>query len=58
MYFLEDIGVGPIGKVGAGPNHNSIGGRLARQGYYGFKLSENSQGYEFMLVRGSDLVIH
>lgn len=58
MYFLEDIGVDPIGKVGVGPNHNSIGGRWARQGYYGFKLPENSQGYELMLVHDSDLVIH
>jgi len=25
------IGVDPIGKVGAGPNNNSIGGRWARK---------------------------
>lgn len=58
MYFIEDIGVDPIGKVGTGPNHNSIGGQWAREGYYGFKLPQNTQGYELMLVHDADLEIH
>jgi len=57
MYFLEDIRVDPIGKVGEDPNHDSIVDRWARQGYYGFELPENSQGYELMLVHNSDLVV-
>jgi len=58
MYFIEDIGVDPLGKVGAGPNSNTIGGQWARQGLYGFKLPENTQGYELMLVHGADIEVH
>jgi hypothetical protein len=58
MYSIEDIGVDPLGKVGAGPNSNTIGGQWARQGLYGFILPENTQGYELMLVHGTDIEVH
>ena len=58
MYFIEDIGVDPLGKVGSGPNDNTIGGQWARQGLYGFMLPENTKGYELMLVHGADIELY
>lgn len=58
VYFIEDVAVDPIGKVGIGPTSNLLGGSWASEGFYGFKLPNNSQGYEYMLVHTVDLDIH
>ncbi|WAB25108.1 hypothetical protein M3_0157 [Lysinibacillus phage vB_LfM_LysYB1] len=57
MYFLEDLQVDPIGKHGAGPQHNTIGGDWARKGYYGFQLPKNSKGYDLLLVHSNDVIV-
>lgn len=49
LYFLEDITVDPIGKHGLS-HDNKLVSRFANEGYYGFKLSENSKGFDFILV--------
>lgn len=55
LYFEEDIAIDPLGKFGASPQHNTIGGDLAKKGYYGFKLPKNSKGYEVVLVHSIDV---
>lgn len=57
MYFSEDICIDPLGKLGAGPQSNTIGGSWAKMGFYGFELPENSKGYKIMLVHANDVEI-
>lgn len=57
LYFLEDVQVDPAGSVGVGPAHHSLGGSWAAEGFYGFSLPVNDQGYDLMLVHSKDLSI-
>lgn len=58
LYFIEDVQVDPIGSVGIGPNDNSIGSSWASEGFYGFQLPNNNQGYDLMLVHTADLEVY
>lgn len=49
MYFLEDIAIDPLGKHGISPQNKFVA-HFAGEGYYGFRIPENSKGYEFILV--------
>jgi hypothetical protein len=58
LYFLEDIVIDPVGKIGCGPQYMTIGGDWARKGYYGFQLPKNKSGYDIILVHSSDITVN
>lgn len=58
MFFVEDITVDPVGRLGIHRGFvNTVGGMYAKDGFYGFSLSANSQNYETMLVHASDVEV-
>lgn len=57
MYFLEDVTVDPLGRVGAGPVGVTLGAAYAAGGWYGFRLPTNPRGYSTLLVRAEHVTI-
>ena len=53
LFFLEDIRIDPIGKLGPMPGGVTIGGHYAHLGYYGFERD----GY-IMLVHSAKVIVH
>ena len=58
MYFEEDVVIDPVGKFGVGPQHQAtIGGKFAKQGYYGFKIPNNKEGWDTLLVHVNNIIV-
>lgn len=39
-FYLEDVVIDPLGKVGTGPDSHTIGGHYASRGWHGFHSHE------------------
>jgi hypothetical protein len=55
VFDLTEVVVDPLGKAGIfGPASPTVGGRFAREGYYGFKRTDRA---DVLLVHGSHVEV-
>lgn len=56
-YGEESVVGDPLGTFASPMSDHVIGGRLTREGFYGFQLPKNSKGYASIWIHTSDLII-
>jgi hypothetical protein len=58
MYFLEDIVLDPIGHIEGSIGDKVLENDLRSEGYFGFRLGENKEGWAFLFVRADNVIVN